>query len=241
MTRRRWIADTFTETTASLTRPASRTSRTRPARTDRHRSGHRRQWPRLSRRNRTASALKKSSSRSSKKSSQSRAARHAAARHLQIRPHGVGHRKSHGARRRRIVPVIARRTEKHLAQAADKRVERWRRIAHEAAKQSRRADLPTIEDPSHCPRAATEPSSAQHILLPKTSATPLCASASKQQRFDRIRLASNFEFAIGPEGGWTTEELALFKTQLAIRVAGPKNPARRNRSHRRISHRLSTL
>src|SRR5579863_9579349 len=32
-----------------------------------------------------------------------------------------------------IVPVIARRTEKHLAQAADKRVERWRRIAHEAS------------------------------------------------------------------------------------------------------------
>ena len=29
-----------------------------------------------------------------------------------------------------IAPVIARRTEKHLAQAAMKRVERWRRIAH---------------------------------------------------------------------------------------------------------------
>src|SRR5271168_2741932 len=46
-----------------------------------------------------------------------------------------------------IVPVIARRTEKHLAEAAGKRVERWRRLAHEAAKQSRRADLPAIEDP----------------------------------------------------------------------------------------------
>ena len=37
-----------------------------------------------------------------------------------------------------ITPVLARRTEKHLAQAAMKRVERWRRIAHEAAQQSRR-------------------------------------------------------------------------------------------------------
>src|SRR5262249_1348398 len=32
----------------------------------------------------------------------------------------------------KIVPVIARRTESHLAQTAAKRVERWRRIAHEA-------------------------------------------------------------------------------------------------------------
>src|SRR5471032_2146850 len=35
----------------------------------------------------------------------------------------------------RIIPVIARRTDAHLATAASKRVERWRRIAHEAAQQ----------------------------------------------------------------------------------------------------------
>ena len=44
----------------------------------------------------------------------------------------------------RIVPVIARRTEKHLALAADKRVERWRRIAREASEQSRRTTPPEI-------------------------------------------------------------------------------------------------
>src|SRR5579875_412622 len=46
----------------------------------------------------------------------------------------------------RIIPVIARRTEKHLAQAASKRTERWRRIAREAAQQSRRSDVPVIEE-----------------------------------------------------------------------------------------------
>src|ERR1019366_3555742 len=46
-----------------------------------------------------------------------------------------------------IVPVIARRTEKHLALAAGKRVERWRRIAREAAEQSRRIAPPEIADP----------------------------------------------------------------------------------------------
>jgi 16S rRNA (uracil1498-N3)-methyltransferase len=46
-----------------------------------------------------------------------------------------------------IVPVIARRTEKHLAIAAEKRVERWRRIAREASEQSRRISPPEIRDP----------------------------------------------------------------------------------------------
>lgn len=46
-----------------------------------------------------------------------------------------------------IAPVIARRTEKHLALAATKRAERWRRIAKEAAQQARRSDVPVIHDP----------------------------------------------------------------------------------------------
>ena len=46
-----------------------------------------------------------------------------------------------------IVPVIARRTEKHLALAAEKRVERWRRIAREASEQSRRTVAPEIGEP----------------------------------------------------------------------------------------------
>src|SRR5215472_5317732 len=46
-----------------------------------------------------------------------------------------------------IVPVIARRTDAHLATAAEKRVERWRRIAHQAAQQSRRESVPETSDP----------------------------------------------------------------------------------------------
>src|ERR1700753_3924091 len=46
----------------------------------------------------------------------------------------------------RFIPMTARRTEKHLAQAAKGRVERWRRLAREAAKQSRRSDVPVVEE-----------------------------------------------------------------------------------------------
>src|ERR1700679_1955844 len=47
---------------------------------------------------------------------------------------------------KRFIPMTARRSEKHLAQAAPARVERWRQVAREAAKQSRRSDVPVVED-----------------------------------------------------------------------------------------------
>ncbi|HZE81735.1 MAG TPA: RsmE family RNA methyltransferase, partial [Candidatus Polarisedimenticolia bacterium] len=36
-----------------------------------------------------------------------------------------------------VIPMIAQRTEEHLAKAAAKRVERWRKIAREASQQAR--------------------------------------------------------------------------------------------------------
>src|ERR1700691_2590000 len=46
----------------------------------------------------------------------------------------------------RFIPMSARRSEKHLVQAAPARVERWRRVAREAAKQSRRSAVPVVEN-----------------------------------------------------------------------------------------------
>ena len=48
---------------------------------------------------------------------------------------------------REIYPVVAARTDTRLAAAADKRAERWRRIALEASQQSRRSGPPLIHDP----------------------------------------------------------------------------------------------
>ncbi len=109
-----------------------------------------------------------------------------------------------------IVPIIARRTEKHLAQAADKRVERWRRIAQEAAKQSRRADIPVIAEPIALATRLAQPSTAQQILLAEDE-----QNNTLRQRIEAALTSTaielpEFELAIGPEGGWTQEELALF-------------------------------
>jgi 16S rRNA (uracil1498-N3)-methyltransferase len=107
----------------------------------------------------------------------------------------------------RILPVLAERTEKHLTQAAGKRVERWRRIALEAAKQSRRSDLPEIADPLRLPQALAERPSTQRVLLSETE---------EGQSLLRIlqagsAAAGDFALAIGPEGGWTPAEIAAFK------------------------------
>src|SRR5471030_2947293 len=68
----------------------------------------------------------------------------------------------------RITPVIARRTEKHLAQAAPKRVERWRRIAREAAQQSRRSDVPVVDDPVTLKLALEDVDGRVKLLLAET-------------------------------------------------------------------------
>lgn len=109
-----------------------------------------------------------------------------------------------------IAPMIARRTDKHLAQAAAKRVVRWRRIAKEAAQQARRSDVPVIHDPLSLTARVRAASTATRIVL------------AEQERSTTLRLAveeavaaageemPTLEIAIGPEGGWAPAEEALF-------------------------------
>lgn len=109
-----------------------------------------------------------------------------------------------------IVPVIARRTEKHLAQAAMKRVERWRRIAHEASQQSRRSDVPVIHDPVKLSdQVKAQISSKRFVLAEQERSTTLRAALHAAIEAAGAEMPE-VELAIGPEGGWAPEEEALF-------------------------------
>jgi 16S rRNA (uracil1498-N3)-methyltransferase len=104
-----------------------------------------------------------------------------------------------------IVPVIARRTEKYLAQSAEKRVERWRRIAHEAAQQSRRSQVPPIPDPQTLGHfLAAETSATNRVVLAETERVTMLQDCLRDNE-------AQTELAVGPEGGWTEEELSAFK------------------------------
>jgi 16S rRNA (uracil1498-N3)-methyltransferase len=109
-----------------------------------------------------------------------------------------------------IAPVIARRTEKHLAQAADKRAERWRRIAHEAAQQSRRSDIPLIQDPVSVASHVRSSSKATRIVLAEQERSTTLKSALEESVAAAKAEMPTLEIAIGPEGGWAPEEEALF-------------------------------
>jgi 16S rRNA (uracil1498-N3)-methyltransferase len=104
-----------------------------------------------------------------------------------------------------IVPVIARRTEKHLAQAAEKRVERWRRIAREASEQARRVTPPEIGGPVKLDVALRTLADLRIAL----------AEAEREAQLAEILRGhdgtSSLGLAIGPEGGWTQDELQLFE------------------------------
>jgi 16S rRNA (uracil1498-N3)-methyltransferase len=107
----------------------------------------------------------------------------------------------------RITPVIARRTEKHLAQATAKRVERWRRIVREASQQSRRSDVPEVDDPVALKVALGMVSAEKKLLLAETEQENSLWSELASQRVSEL---ASVALAIGPEGGWTAEEMAMF-------------------------------
>jgi len=104
----------------------------------------------------------------------------------------------------RIVPVIARRTDSHLAVAAPKRVERWRRIAHEASQQSRRVLPPSIDDPVKLKNIFHFDASERIILAETETIAKLRDLLGDDRREGSIALA------VGPEGGWAEDELRLF-------------------------------
>ncbi|MEZ5365085.1 MAG: RsmE family RNA methyltransferase [Bryobacterales bacterium] len=93
-----------------------------------------------------------------------------------------------------IVPVVAERSDPGLVRAAEKRAERWRAIAEEAAQQSRRLGPPAIGEPVTLVEALRRPVE-QRIFL-DFDAPPL----------REVRRAGPAALLIGPEGGWTEDE-----------------------------------
>ena len=105
-----------------------------------------------------------------------------------------------------IVPLAAARSEKALVRAAAKRAERWQKILVESAQQSRRLQPPVLRSAA---RAAIRP---QDAFCEEKAAIRILLSERPEAPGLRVVLegkdATSAALAIGPEGGWTDEELA---------------------------------
>lgn len=102
----------------------------------------------------------------------------------------------------RIIPLIAARTEAHLASAAAKRVERWMRITQQASEQSRRISPPDIADPIKF----------KDFVFGVTTGNRVVLSEVEQEVPLKNAIAQGIPvtLAFGPEGGWKEQELAAF-------------------------------
>jgi 16S rRNA (uracil1498-N3)-methyltransferase len=105
----------------------------------------------------------------------------------------------------RIVPVISDRTDAHLAAASTKRAERWRRIATQAAEQSRRAFPPEIAPSVKLSDALKIPEGLRIVLAESEEQTLL------RDVLESPGMDAGITLAFGPEGGWTDDELHLFQ------------------------------
>jgi 16S rRNA (uracil1498-N3)-methyltransferase len=107
----------------------------------------------------------------------------------------------------RIIPVIARRSDAHLAFAAVKRHERWQRIVRQASEQSRRAAPPEMAAPVKLKDLAGDMISAE------SAARVVLAESEDDASLGDVLppFSTEVALAIGPEGGWADEELAWFR------------------------------
>jgi 16S rRNA (uracil1498-N3)-methyltransferase len=114
----------------------------------------------------------------------------------------------------RMVPVVTTHTEAKWRDITRARSERWQKILIESIKQCRRLHLPALANPSLFARAISEAGGECRILLSEKPETPSLKSVLNAFQENRRNTAVNASctgvtLAIGPEGGWAQEEIAL--------------------------------
>ena len=106
-----------------------------------------------------------------------------------------------------IVPLVTMRTEaRHPADRATTRVDRWRRVAVSATKQCGRAVVPAVREPRSLTSALETAGDNARVMLveplPDLTLTTL-------DDLKPVRPGSRITVLVGPEGGWSADELGF--------------------------------
>lgn len=100
-----------------------------------------------------------------------------------------------------IIPLAASRCEKKLISAAEKRAERWEKILRESAQQSRQLKPPRLGALTPSEKAfVNSHAGCQFLFSERQDARPL-------RSVQMGCLSKSISVAIGPEGGWTEQEI----------------------------------
>ena len=120
-----------------------------------------------------------------------------------------------------IIPVLTERTIVQFKNDKDKKVERWKKIAEEASKQSKRGIIPQIINPMSFEDALEHCSENQINII----------AYEKEESFGIKQLMNKFKDSniekvgiwIGPEGGFSDNEISLaLKENLYSISLGPR-------------------
>jgi 16S rRNA (uracil1498-N3)-methyltransferase len=102
-----------------------------------------------------------------------------------------------------IIPLAAARTDKPLIAAAAKRATRWGKILLESAQQSRRLRPPALSTIQRPADAFQRTQADLKVILSERAEAPSIKESLKGAHGVSAALA------IGPEGGWTEEEISI--------------------------------
>jgi 16S rRNA (uracil1498-N3)-methyltransferase len=100
-----------------------------------------------------------------------------------------------------IVPLASARSEKALVAAAAKRAQRWGKILIESAQQARLLRPPTLETAAKPEASFARAQAGLKILFSERPDAPALRQLLEGS------VASSVAVAIGPEGGWTDQEI----------------------------------
>jgi 16S rRNA (uracil1498-N3)-methyltransferase len=108
----------------------------------------------------------------------------------------------------RIVPLV---TQRGIVEPGGGKIERWRRVAEAAARQSLRLGVPEVLEPVPFAEAARQAGEQGVLLHNAADLDPL-----------EEKVGSPVSLFVGPEGGWSEEEMRLVgEAGLAFAQLGP--------------------